>query len=97
MSVWRNPIRDRWPCRRSSVLSLLNVPQVSRYSFSGKAFGSKVVLSFCARRELVDELPLVRGHDKAILPDIRFDSSFDLMRSLFALTLESFIAKPVVR
>ena len=54
-----------------AVLSLLNVPQGSRYSFPGKASGSEVVLSFCSRRGLVDELPLVRGHDKEVLPDMR--------------------------
>jgi hypothetical protein len=26
MPVWKNPIRDRWPYRKSPVLSLLNVP-----------------------------------------------------------------------
>ena len=41
-------------------------------SFPGKTFGSKVVLSLCSRRGLVDELPLVRGHDKEVLPDMRF-------------------------
>lgn len=71
MSVWRDPIRDRWPCRRSVVLSLRNVPQGSRYSVPGTAFGSKIILSLCSRRGLVDELPLIRRHDQEVLPGMR--------------------------
>jgi hypothetical protein len=39
---------------------------------SGQGFRFQSCLSLCSRRGLVDELPLVRGHDKVVLPDMRF-------------------------